>query len=65
MVDQSKRAQRGGRRGAGRAGNPRRATAEQALNQLPWTLPVNSDRPTEPLSEDAVHAIHDGAMRVL
>jgi len=65
MVDQSKRAQRGGRRGAGRAGNPRRAAAEQALKQLPWTLPVNSDKPTEPLSEDAIHAIHDGAMRVL
>jgi trimethylamine--corrinoid protein Co-methyltransferase len=28
-------------------------------------LPRNSDVPTEPLDEDAVHAIHDGAMRVL
>ncbi|MDH3380915.1 MAG: trimethylamine methyltransferase family protein, partial [Gammaproteobacteria bacterium] len=65
MADQSKRVRRCGRRGAGRAGNPRRATSEQAIKQLPWTLPVNSDKPTEPLSEDAVHAIHDGAMRVL
>jgi len=28
-------------------------------------MPGNSDVPTEPLDEDAVHAVHDGAMRVL
>jgi len=28
-------------------------------------LPRNSDLPTEPLDEEAVHAIHNGAMRVL
>ena len=28
-------------------------------------MPSNSDAPTEPLDEDGVHAIHDGAMRVL
>ncbi len=35
------------------------------MKQNPWALPVNSDAPTEPLDEDGVHAIHDGAMRVL
>jgi trimethylamine--corrinoid protein Co-methyltransferase len=35
------------------------------VKQNPWALPVNSDAPTEPLDEDGVHAIHDGAMRVL
>ena len=26
---------------------------------------MNHDRPTEPLDEDGVNAIHDGAMRIL
>ncbi|GIL00329.1 MAG: methyltransferase [Alphaproteobacteria bacterium] len=51
------------RRHGGRAGNVRGKGA--AISQLPWTLPVNPDRPTEPLGEDGVAAIHDGAMRVL
>ncbi len=32
---------------------------------MPWRIPVNTDRPTEPLDEDGVQAIHDGAMRIL
>ena len=32
---------------------------------MPWEIPLNSDAPTEPLSEEQVHAVHDGAMRVL
>lgn len=28
-------------------------------------MPVNLDQPTAPLSEEGVHAVHDGAMRVL
>ncbi|MFT6271385.1 MAG: trimethylamine--corrinoid protein Co-methyltransferase [Dinoroseobacter sp.] len=32
---------------------------------MPWRLPVNTDRPTEPLDEAGVQAIHDGAMRIL
>ncbi len=32
---------------------------------MSWRLPVNPDRPTEPLSEEGVSAIHDTAMRVL
>ena len=32
---------------------------------MPWNPPVNIDRPTEPLTEEGVQAIHDGAMRIL
>lgn len=35
------------------------------INQLPWQLPVNTDRPTEPLPMDRIEAIHNGAMRIL
>jgi trimethylamine--corrinoid protein Co-methyltransferase len=51
------------RRAGGRAGNLRGKGA--AIKQLPWSLPVNPDRPTEPLDGEGVAAIHDGAMRVL
>ncbi len=53
-----------GRRGGGRSADARRG-AGQALAQTPWMLPRNPDAPTEPLSEEGVQAIHDGAMRVL
>ncbi|AVO37016.1 trimethylamine methyltransferase family protein [Pukyongiella litopenaei] len=53
-----------GRRGGGRAGNvERRAIA--GIAQMPWRLPQNCDRPTEPLDGDGIEAIHDGAMRIL
>ncbi len=52
------------RRGGGRAGNAtRRGTA--SIDQMPWRIPVNTDRPIEPLDDDGVQAIHDGAMRIL
>lgn len=52
------------RRSGGRAGGAlRRGSA--AIEQMPWRLPVNPDRPTEPLNEEGVAAIHDGAMRIL
>jgi len=52
------------RRGGGRAGNAaRRATA--SIDQMPWRIPVNIDRPTEPLDEEGVAAIHNGAMTIL
>ena len=35
------------------------------LKQSPWAPPVNTDRPTEPLGEEGILAIHNGAMRVL
>ncbi len=52
------------RRSGGRAGGAlRRGSA--AIEQMPWRLPVNPDRPTEPLTAEGVAAIHDGAMRIL
>ena len=32
---------------------------------MPWRLPRNIDKPIEPLEEEGVNAIHDGAMRIL
>ncbi|MEM1077354.1 MAG: trimethylamine methyltransferase family protein [Pseudomonadota bacterium] len=52
------------RRSGGRAGNARR-DALQAIAQMPFKVPVNTDRPTEPLSAEGVAAIHDTAMRIL
>ncbi len=56
---------RGGRRGrgGGRAGNKRGQGA--AISQIPWSVPQNTDKPTEPLPPEGVEAIHDTAMRVL
>ena len=51
------------RRAGGRAANVRGKGA--AITQLPWSLPINPDKPTEPLDEAGVAAIHNGAMRVL
>ncbi|TNC74638.1 trimethylamine methyltransferase family protein [Rubellimicrobium roseum] len=52
------------KRSGGRAGNAaRRGTA--VMEQMPWRIPLNHDRPTEPLPPEGVEAIHDGAMRIL
>jgi len=51
------------RRGGGRAANVR--GRGPAIHQMPWTIPINPDRPTEPVGEEGVQAIHDGAMRIL
>ena len=51
-------------RSGGRAGNTRRNTGH-AIEQMPWRIPVNTDRPTEPLGPEGVQAIHLGAMRIL
>lgn len=56
-------AARRGRRAGGRAANTRGKGA--AIAQMPWCIPVNSDRPTEPLPPEGVAAIHDTAMRIL
>jgi len=32
---------------------------------MPWRLPVNTDRPIEPLDAEGVEAIHQGALRIL
>lgn len=52
------------RRAGGRAGHAARA-GRRAVDQMPWDPPENPDRPTEPLTEEQVRAIHHGAMRVL
>jgi trimethylamine--corrinoid protein Co-methyltransferase len=52
------------RRSGGRAANTARRGAS-LFEQMPWRLPVNTDRPTEPLGPDGVAAIHEGAMRIL
>lgn len=52
------------RRGGGRAGNAR-LHDPAVIQQMPWRIPVNVDRPTEPLDAEGVQAIHDVAMRIL
>ncbi len=52
------------RRAGGRAGNKIRA-GTAAIDQMPWRIPVNPDRPTEPLDHDAVMAVHRGCMTIL
>ena len=57
-------ANRARRRGGGRKANLDRS-GSAVIQQMDWRIPVNTDRPTEPLDEDGVAAIHDGAMRIL
>ncbi|MEF3046785.1 trimethylamine methyltransferase family protein [Pseudotabrizicola sp. L79] len=52
------------RRAGGRAGNKARA-GTAVIDQMPWRVPVNPDRPTEPLDADGVQRIHKGAMKIL
>lgn len=52
------------KRSGGRAGNSRRQKSN-VIDQMPWRIPLNTDRPTEPLSQEGVMAIHDGAMTIL
>ncbi|MBO6623680.1 MAG: trimethylamine methyltransferase family protein [Roseicyclus sp.] len=52
------------RRTGGRKGHADRA-GYAAIDQMPWRLIRNTDRPTEPLDEDGVQAIHRGAMHIL
>ena len=57
------RAARNRQRQGGRGGNTRRTAPTVA--QRPWKQPVNTDQFIEPLDEEGVHTIHDGAMRML
>lgn len=52
------------RRAGGRGGNTRRASGFE-LGQMPWRIPKNPDRPTEPIDAEGVQAIHQGAMHIL
>ena len=64
MSDEANRPGRVRGRAGGRAGNKERA-GTSVIDQMPWRIPVNPDRPTEPLDADGVLAIHKGAMRIL
>ncbi len=52
------------RRAGGRAGGADRRGAD-VIQQMPWRLIENTDRPTEPLTDEGIAAIHDGAMAIL
>ena len=52
------------RRSGGHAANLKRSR-KSAIRQMEWCVPINWDRPTEPLDEEGVQAIHEGAMRIL
>jgi trimethylamine--corrinoid protein Co-methyltransferase len=62
-AERKKTGKRGGRRQGGRSANRRRNVT--GLDQLAWDLPLIPDSPTEPLNEEGLNAIHDGAMQVL
>ena len=51
-------------RAGGRAGNKIRA-GSAVIDQMPWRIPVNPDRPIEPLDADQVQAVHKATMRIL
>ena len=51
------------RRSGGRAGNTRGNRG--AIEQMPWRIIENTDHPTEPLTEEGILAIHEGAMEIL
>ena len=44
------------RRSGGRAGNTRGNRG--AIEQMPWRIVENTDRPIEPLTEEGIEAIH-------
>ncbi|MGB2200964.1 MAG: trimethylamine methyltransferase family protein [Pseudooceanicola atlanticus] len=52
------------RRSGGRAGHAARR-GPAIVTQAPWHVPVNPDRPTDPMPQEGIEAIHDTAMRVL
>ncbi|MCU0828704.1 MAG: trimethylamine methyltransferase family protein, partial [Tabrizicola sp.] len=52
------------KRAGGRAGMQTRA-GTAVIDQMPWRIPVNPDRPVEPLDADGVQRVHKTAMRIL
>ena len=52
------------RRSGGRSGHAQRR-GSAAIEQTPWCVPVNIDRPTEPLSPEGVERVHNAAMEIL
>ena len=52
------------KRSGGRAANKRR-TSTKTIEQMPFKQPFNTDKPTEPLTEEAVQTLHNGTMEIL
>ena len=52
------------RRAGGRSGNTRRSS-HNLIEQMPWRQPIINDPPIEPLDEQGVLNIHNGAMTIL
>ncbi len=52
------------KRAGGRAGMKIRA-GTAVIDQMPWRIPVNPDRPIEPLDAEGVQRVHKTAMRIL
>ena len=52
------------RRAGGRGGNTRRSSLK-SIDQMPWKIPTMEDPPIEPLDEQGVLNIHNGAMKIL
>lgn len=50
------------RRAGSRAAQARRPGA---IEQMPWRIPENPDRPTEPLAPEGVERLHRGCLRIL
>ena len=51
-------------RAGGRNGNTRRSSTK-TIDQMPWKIPKMIDPPIEPLTDEGVLDIHNGAMRIL
>ncbi|MDG2475240.1 MAG: trimethylamine methyltransferase family protein [Paracoccaceae bacterium] len=51
-------------REGGRLGNINRRK-RNLIDQMPWRLPRNIDKPIEPLDQSGVESIHNGAMKIL
>lgn len=51
------------RRSGGRDANARRGGP--AISQSPWRIPINTDRPTEPVDAEGIEKIHAAVMRIL
>jgi len=52
------------KRSGGRAGNTARRGGV-LIQQMPFKQPINTDRPVEPLSQEQVVKLHEGAMTIL
>ncbi|HBU15103.1 MAG: methyltransferase [Rhodobacteraceae bacterium GWE1_64_9] len=64
MSDDQSRKRKAGTRSGGHAGNRARSRAA-VIDQMPWRIPVNPDRPVEPLDAEGVQRVHATAMRIL